>query len=417
MNESLQKALYNYIQDPLNDIFNFDIGFEYHKIGQKAAALSYFLRTAEITQNSHLAYEALLLNAQNFRQQGKRDNSALNQLLHAIALVPSRPEAYFLLSRYYEETQKWHESFTIAEMGLKMADFNSPPFRTFNTVEYPGKYGLIFQKAIAAWWIDRPEYTRQLLRGLLNDYAMEDKYANTCRYNLEKIGGELYPILRYGNWYHRKLRYKFKGSEKIQQNYSQVYQDMFVLSMLDGKKEGTYVEIGSAEPFHNNNTALLEKDFEWKGISVDYNMEKVKEFESQRSNPVYYGDATDADYVTLFKQANFPKHIDYLQLDCEPADITYKALELIPFDQYKFATITYEHDYYADSEKKYRDLSRKFLTEKGYILIADNISPDKNSSFEDWWVHPELVDSSIIEKMTCVDNTVKRADQYMLNDL
>ena len=417
MNESLQKALYNYIQDPLNDIFNFDIGFEYHKIGQKAAALSYFLRTAEMTQNSHLAYEALLLNAQNFRQQGKRDNSALNQLLHAIALVPSRPEAYFLLSRYYEETQKWHESFTIAEMGLKMADFNSPPFRTFNTVEYPGKYGLIFQKGVAAWWIDRPEYTRQLLRGLLNDYAMEDKYANTCRYNLEKIGGELYPILRYGNWYHHKLRYKFKGSEKIQQNYSQVYQDMFVLSMLDGKKEGTYVEIGSAEPFHNNNTALLEKDFEWKGISIDYNMEKVKEFESQRSNPVYYGDATDTDYITLFKQANFPKHIDYLQLDCEPADITYKALELIPFDQYKFATITYEHDYYADSEKKYRDLSRKFLTEKGYILIADNISPDKNSSFEDWWVHPELVDSSIIEKMKCVNNTVKRADQYMLNDL
>ena len=192
---------------------------------------------------------------------------------------------------------------------------------------------------------------------------------------------------------------------------------MFVLSMLDGKKEGTYVEIGSAEPYHNNNTALLEKDFGWKGISVDYNMEKVREFESQRSNPVYYGDATDADYVTLFKENNLPKHIDYLQLDCEPANTTYRALELIPFDQYKFATITYEHDYYADSEKKYRDLSRKFLTEKGYILIANNISPDKNSPFEDWWIHPDLVDSSIVKKMLCIDNTTKKADHYMLNSL
>jgi len=187
MNESLQKALYNYIQDPLNDVYNFDIGFEYHKIGQKAAALSYFLRTAEISHNPHLAYEAFLLNAQNFRQQGKRDGSTLNQLLHAIALVPSRPEAYFQLSRHYEETKKWHESFTIAEMGLKMANLNPPPFRTTNAIDYPGKYGLMFQKAVAAWWIDRPNYSRQLLRGLLNDYVMEDKYVNTCRHNLEKI--------------------------------------------------------------------------------------------------------------------------------------------------------------------------------------------------------------------------------------
>ena len=64
-----------------------------------------------------------------------------------------------------------------------------------------------------------------------------------------------------------ELRYKFKGLELVShQNFSQCYQDMFVLCMLDGMPEGTFVEIGAGHPVISNNTALLESRFAWDGI-------------------------------------------------------------------------------------------------------------------------------------------------------
>ena len=54
-----------------------------------------------------------------------------------------------------------------------------------------------------------------------------------------------------------KLRYKFNGAETIKNNYSQAFQDMFVLSILDGKKNGTYVEIGGDHGVIISNTYLL----------------------------------------------------------------------------------------------------------------------------------------------------------------
>ena len=53
---------------------------------------------------------------------------------------------------------------------------------------------------------------------------------------------------RYFTSKYNRLRYKFPGSEKISENYSQSMQDLFVLSMLDGKKDGVYVEIGADKP-------------------------------------------------------------------------------------------------------------------------------------------------------------------------
>ena len=61
----------------------------------------------------------------------------------------------------------------------------------------------------------------------------------------------------YDNSKFERLRTKFNGSEKIERNYSQCYQDMFVLTMLNNPTHGTYLEIGSADPYYGNNTALL----------------------------------------------------------------------------------------------------------------------------------------------------------------
>ena len=43
-------------------------------------------------------------------------------------------------------------------------------------------------------------------------------------------------------------------------------QDIFVLSMLNGKKNGIYVEIGADKPKVINNSYLLESVFDWSGV-------------------------------------------------------------------------------------------------------------------------------------------------------
>ena len=47
---------------------------------------------------------------------------------------------------------------------------------------------------------------------------------------------------------HHRLRHQFSESERVRRNWSQSMQDMFVLSMLDGKRNGVYVDIGADKP-------------------------------------------------------------------------------------------------------------------------------------------------------------------------
>ena len=57
----------------------------------------------------------------------------------------------------------------------------------------------------------------------------------------------------------------------------------------------------------------------------------------------------------------------------------------------------------------FRKKSRKYLESFGYKLIVDNISPDDDRPYEDWWVHPDLVHKKIIDKMVCVDGKTKKS--------
>ena len=218
------------------------------------------------------------------------------------------------------------------------------------------------------------------------------------------------PIL-YFKYLYEHLKFKFPGSANIEQNYSQVYQDMFVLTMLNGKRGGKFLEIGCAGPYYGNNTALLEKDFEWVGTSIDFDPGAIAEFNSKRPTKTICGDATQIDYEKLLQDET---DIDYLQLDCDPPLTTYNALLKIPFDKHRFAVITFEHDHYSDEDSDVRTKSRKYFESIGYELIVNNISPDDLSPFEDWWVHPELVDRKIIDKMKCISDLPKRGDKYML---
>jgi hypothetical protein len=208
------------------------------------------------------------------------------------------------------------------------------------------------------------------------------------------------------------LRFKFKGFENIEKNYSQCYQDLFVLSCLNGKRNGTYLEIGAGSPFYGNNTALLS-ELNWRGISLDILELAEQSWKEKRPNDKFIRqDAINSDYIQLCQSNGLPRYIDYLQLDIDPAYNTLAALKNIPLDILEFGVITYEHDFYIDKDETNRKESRKILQEAGYKLIAANISPDTNSPYEDWYINPKYIKEDIA---TDIDKEVLFAKDYMIN--
>jgi hypothetical protein len=71
----------------------------------------------------------------------------------------------------------------------------------------------------------------------------------------------------------------------------------------------------------------------------------------------------------------------------------------------------------VDVTKSYREKSREFLSSKGYVLVVNDISPDGISNFEDWWVHPDLVDVDILKKMISVTNETQNCKDYIFPEI
>ena len=173
-------------------------------------------------------------------------------------------------------------------------------------------------------------------------------------------------------------------------------QDMFVLSMHDGKKNGFYVEIGADLPRIINNSYLLETEYGWKGVSFEYDKDKVNFFNTIRNNKCVCTDATTFDYKSYFEENNYPKQIDYLQLDIDPPSGTFAALKQLPLDDYRFSVITYETDLYS-AGADIQDEEIKIFESYGYELVVRNVCNEGNP-FEDWWVDPNIIDPNIIKK-------------------
>jgi hypothetical protein len=58
-------------------------------------------------------------------------------------------------------------------------------------------------------------------------------------------------------------------SELLNVSSTQAKQDLFVLAMFEGKTKGTFLELGAGKPIINSNCQLLERYFDWSGVSMD----------------------------------------------------------------------------------------------------------------------------------------------------
>jgi hypothetical protein len=163
-------------------------------------------------------------------------------------------------------------------------------------------------------------------------------------------------------------------------------QESFVIDRLKSKKHGYYVEIGGFDAIEHSNTYLLETQYSWSGVSLEIVNYRVEAYNKIRKNPCLLADATTYDIRPYFVDNAWPKQIDYLQVDIEPAYNTLAALMNMPMD-YRYSVITFEHDRYVTAENdKYQQIAYDFLAANGYRRVAHNVN-----NLEDWYVDPTVI--------------------------
>ncbi|PLX99399.1 MAG: methyltransferase [Desulfuromonas sp.] len=202
----------------------------------------------------------------------------------------------------------------------------------------------------------------------------------------------------------------------LDKSRSQIRQDLFVLSELNFKKNGYFVEFGATNGLTLSNTYLLEKEFQWDGIVAEparkwhaelnsnrsckvetkcvwsksgevikFNETEIGEFstidnyssgdmhsESRKSGVRY--DVETISFLDMLETYNAPSEIDYLSIDTEGSE--YEILENFDFNRYQFRVITCEHNYTKDRDKIY-----ELLTSNGYKRKFEALS-----QFDDWYV-------------------------------
>jgi FkbM family methyltransferase len=202
-------------------------------------------------------------------------------------------------------------------------------------------------------------------------------------------------------------------SKFILQSKSQLTQDLFVLSCLDFKRDGYFVEFGATNGVDLSNTWLLEKEFGWNGILAEpsknwhqdllgnrschielkavYNksneklsfleasypelstLSSFKNIDSHNRKGKTY-EVETISLMDLLNKYNAPQVIDYLSIDTEGSELD--ILSNFEFEYYKFKVITVEHNFTEQREK-----INQLLTSKGYKQVLKDIS-----AFDDWYV-------------------------------
>ena len=197
------------------------------------------------------------------------------------------------------------------------------------------------------------------------------------------------------------------------QSYSQASQDQFIYNLLYtllGKNNtGYYLEIGAGHPVEINNTYAFEKNYGWKGISIDISSQYAAIWQATRENPLLTQDALQVDYDAILHP--FPQVIDYLSLDI---DGNYDlVLQKIPLQNYIFKIITIEHDFYRYGNV-YRAKEREILSSLGYHLLCPDVSY-RGLTFEDWWIHPSAFSNRMFSQLTSLD--LEGKDHFQILDI
>jgi FkbM family methyltransferase len=192
-------------------------------------------------------------------------------------------------------------------------------------------------------------------------------------------------------------------------SFSQLNQDLHVLSFYNNKYNGFFVEIGANDGITLSNTYLLEQKYNWTGICAEpipkkFELLCVNRPKSHCCNSAVYNEsnkniffdiANNCDLLSgisehidvhantvnenktqflvntitlndLLDKYNSPLCIDYLSLDTEGSE--YEILKSVNFEKYTFGIIDVEHNFVEPK----RTLIKKLLLNNGYEYVGEN---------------------------------------------
>ena len=191
--------------------------------------------------------------------------------------------------------------------------------------------------------------------------------------------------------------------------YSQFGEDAILSWLLNGRKNGFYVDVGCHHPFRFSNTALLHMLHSWSGINIDVDHSAIDLFRTFRPNDINLcigvGEAESTLEVTIFQEgalntfdaqaASNPawahmvkekrlveilplaailyeqmpagKHIDFLNVDAEGLDLD--VLKGNDWNKFRPEIIAVEvHGF--DICKPDDHATYRFLREKSYRIVS-----------------------------------------------
>lgn len=200
------------------------------------------------------------------------------------------------------------------------------------------------------------------------------------------------------------------------QSKSQIFQDMFALSVSNFKRDGFFVEFGATNGSDISNTFLLENRYGWRGILAEparcwhdqlrknrscivdtrcvwtRSGEQIEFNETASPELSTVSDYSESDHhksdrekgtkyfvetvslIDLLRLNGAPPVIDYLSIDTEGSE--FDILNSFDFSAYHFSAITVEHNRSAN-----RDRIADLLIRNNYRRIKPDVS-----TFEDWYV-------------------------------
>lgn len=391
----------------------YNLAREYDKLEQGAAAFSWYLRAADMSPGvtsceKWLQYKCMIFSAFIYERNPGRNHSVDGLYKIAIETMPERPEAYYYMAEFKKKNNDWREALMYSAIGISNSKMFLDPMDD-NDLNFPGVGDLELIYANAKWKTDGRDSSKNLAFDI--KYRKEDISEELDMKATDLLSQHGYPsTLPYTYKDYDSIKYDFHGLDMVDKNYSRHFQDLFVLAVLDGKENGTYIELGSGHPELFNNTKLLEEEFDWKGLSVDNSERMCHIFSRKRSSNVLLADAAEIDYKSLFKQHCFEQRIDFLRINAETASVS--ALENIPFNKYEFNVIQFQHNaaWWGEGFKK---ASREILSKIGYVLFVSDVGVNNRESYEDWWVHPDVARNKANMKSI---NKINFAWDYMMGD-
>ena len=224
--------------------------------------------------------------------------------------------------------------------------------------------------------------------------ACKDHKAGDPNVEAHKILGKLHGV---------KLK-KEVQDEEMSYN-GQARQDMFVDNVLGSARGRHFLEIGSNHYKVINNTYFLEHTRGWSGIMVEQNGTFLPGYKEHRPNSSYIiGDGTTADYASLMRSLEWPRDLGYLQVDLESnptggSSLTaLRHLDRTILSSYRFAVVTFEHDAYHAGLTA-RNESRDIFNKHGYVRVFSDVNHTGVYPYEDWYVHPDLVDMEYVRRL------------------